>query len=86
MKKHLQLMALTLPLAWSTSTLGGWISFTADDIPKGTMCCVNQACLLAKTEADCHTAGGKVVKNCQACTGKAAPAKPEPKPPVPAGK
>jgi len=79
-------MALTLPLACATSALAGLQSFSAEDIAKGALCCVNQACLMAKSEADCHTAGGKVVKNCQACSGKAEPAKPEPKPTVPTGK
>jgi hypothetical protein len=38
-----------------------------DGKPKGCLCCINGVCLMAKTDADCQKAGGKVIKVCEDC-------------------
>lgn len=39
----------------------------ADGKPTGCLCSVKAVCLMAKSEADCQKAGGKVVKTCEEC-------------------
>ena len=50
-----------------------------DGVPQGSVCCVKNVCLIAQNDADCVKAGGKVVKDCEACGSQPKTATPKQK-------
>ncbi len=39
----------------------------ADSKPVGSFCCVEQTCVITKSEADCKKIGGENIKSCEEC-------------------
>lgn len=73
MKTSLSALAWTLTLAFSTTASAGYFGLSgAQDVPEGSLCCIQKTCLLAQSAADCTTAGGQTVADCATCTGKPA--------------
>jgi hypothetical protein len=58
---------------------GGLTLQQKDGVPQGSVCCVKNVCLIAQNDADCVKAGGKVVKDCEACGSQPKPATPKQK-------
>ena len=64
----------------SPVSFGGYSILQQKDIvPQGSVCCVKNVCLIAQNDADCVKAGGKVVKDCEACGAQPKPAAPKQK-------
>lgn len=62
-------VALLGMLALGTAAFAGWAGFGGTGA-KGVLCCIKKTCFMAKSKADCSTAGGAVVGTCEECTSK----------------
>ena len=58
----------------ATSLVYAGAAFGPKEFPKGKLCCVNDVCVMAKSDDDCAKIGGKPVKSCKECE-KGQPAK-----------
>ena len=63
-------IVLTIVAFFAAVSLG--IAYYGGFSPTGTgcLCCIQNTCFMAKTEADCMKVGGTVVKTCEECEGK----------------
>jgi hypothetical protein len=73
MKRVLMFLSLVCFLA-ATSLAHAGYGGGPKDFPKGRLCCVNEVCVMAKSDEDCGKIGGKAVKSCKECE-KGQPAK-----------
>ncbi len=69
--KRILVMAFLLVFALSSfsfASSSGIMKFLgADGKPAGCFCCVKQACVVAKNEADGKKIGGVKIKKCEEC-------------------
>lgn len=66
MKKRVLLVSVACFFASAAFVYAG-AAFGPKDFAKGKLCCVNDVCVMVKSDEDCAKIGGKPVTSCKEC-------------------
>lgn len=66
MRKCVMFLSFVFVVIATSMAYAGWAG-GPKDFPKGTLCCLNDVCVMTKCEEDCRKIGGKVIKSCEEC-------------------